>query len=196
MTIGELFSGGGGEEASVWLRKSKHHSSTMQNGLSPVAVGSKAARQPTRQAFAAILAAVREREGAYVWAAQVAAAQRAGIPQAMIDLLRAKGDPSSLPAGEADVTYIRQLLRTNRTDTVFDRLKERHGVQWLVELTAIANYYAMLCGIVNAFEVDPPPDGDRLPAPAYGTRRGEHRTPAWSDGHRHPRPDWPLAPVS
>ena len=28
---------------------------------------------------------------------------------------------------------------------------------WLVELTAIANYYAMLCGIVNAFEVDPPP---------------------------------------
>jgi 4-carboxymuconolactone decarboxylase len=116
--------------------------------------------------FAAILAAVREREGAYVWAAQVAAAQRAGIPQATIDLLRAKGDPSSLPQDEADVvTYIRQLMRTNRTDrAVFDRLKERHGVQWLVELTAIANYYAMLCGIVNAFEVDPPPDGDRLPA--------------------------------
>ena len=72
---------------------------------------------------------MREREGAYVWAAQVAAAQRAGIPQAMIDLLRAKGDPSSLPADEADVvTYIRQLMRTNRTDrAVFDRLKERHG---------------------------------------------------------------------
>ena len=117
--------------------------------------------------FAAILAAVREREGAYVWAAQVAAAQRAGVPQSMIDLLRAKGDPSSLSDDEADVvTYIRQLMRTNRTDrAVFDRLKDRHGVQWLVELTAIANNYAMLCGIVNAFEVDPPPDGDRLPAP-------------------------------
>jgi 4-carboxymuconolactone decarboxylase len=116
--------------------------------------------------FAAILSAVREREGAYVWAAQVAAAQRAGVPQAMIDLLRAKGDPSALPQDEADVvTYVRQLMRTNRTDrAVFDRLNERHGVQWLVELTAIANYYAMLCGVVNAFEVDPPPDGDRLPA--------------------------------
>jgi hypothetical protein len=115
--------------------------------------------------FAAILAAVREREGAYVWAAQVAAAQRAGVPQAMIDLIKAKGDPAALPADEADtVTYIRQLMRTNRTDrAVFDRLKERHGVQWLVELTAIANYYGMLCGVVNAFEVDPPPDGDRLP---------------------------------
>ena len=67
--------------------------------------------------FAAILAAVREREGAYVWAAQVAAAQRAGVKQAMIDLLREKGDPSSLPADEADiVTYIRQLMRTNRTE--------------------------------------------------------------------------------
>ena len=115
--------------------------------------------------FAGILAAVREREGAYVWAAQVAAAQRAGVPQATIDLLRAKGDPSSLPQDEADVvTYIRQLMRTNRADqAVFDRLKERHGVKWLVELTAISNYYAMLCGVVNAFEVAVPEDGDRLP---------------------------------
>jgi 4-carboxymuconolactone decarboxylase len=116
--------------------------------------------------FAAILSAVREREGAYVWAAQVAAAQRAGVPQAMIDLIKTKGDPSSLPQDEADVvTFVRQLMRTNRTDrAVFDRLKDRHGVQWLVELTGMANYYGMLCGVVNAFEVDPPPDGDRLPA--------------------------------
>jgi 4-carboxymuconolactone decarboxylase len=116
--------------------------------------------------FAAILSAVREREGDYVWAAQVAAAQRAGIPQAMIDLIRIKGDPASLPEDEQDVVnYIRQLMRTNRTDkTVFDRLKERHGVKWLVELTALANYYAMLCGLVNAFEVDVPDGGDRLPA--------------------------------
>jgi hypothetical protein len=116
--------------------------------------------------FAAILSAVREREGAYVWAAQVGAAQRAGVPQTMIDVIKAKGDPSSLPADEADVvTFVRQLMRTNRTEKpVFDRLKDRHGVQWLVELTAMANYYGMLCGVVNAFEVDPPPDGDRLPA--------------------------------
>ena len=121
--------------------------------------------EPTPR-FAGILAAVREREGAYVWAAQVAAAQRAGVPQAMIDLLRAKGDPAALPEDERDVVnYIRQLMRTNRADqAVFDRLKERHGVKWLVELTAIANYYAMLCGVVNAFEVAVPEDGDRLPA--------------------------------
>jgi len=113
----------------------------------------------------AILAAVREREAAYVWAAQVNAARRAGVPETTIDLLRAKGDPSGLPEDERDiVTYTRQLMRTNRVDqAVIDRLKNRHGEQWLVELTAAANYFGFLSGMVNAFEVPAPPDGDRLP---------------------------------
>jgi 4-carboxymuconolactone decarboxylase len=112
-----------------------------------------------------ILAAVREREGAYVWAAQVGAARRAGLADATIDLLRAKGDPAALPAEEREiVTYTRQLMRNNRVDAAaFDALRERHGVQWLVELTAAVNYFAFLCGIVNAFEVPAPPDGDKLP---------------------------------
>ena len=114
----------------------------------------------------AILAAVREKEAAYVWAAQVGAARRAGVPEATIDLLRAKGDPGSLPQDERDVvTYTRQLVRTNRADqAVQDRLKERHGVQWLVELTAAANYFSFLSGMVNAFEIPAPPDGDKLPS--------------------------------
>src|SRR5258705_4600332 len=44
----------------------------------------------------AILSAVREREAAYVWAAQVGAARRAGVADSTIDLLRAKGDPAAL----------------------------------------------------------------------------------------------------
>src|ERR1700752_2757100 len=39
----------------------------------------------------AILAAVREREAAYVWAAQVGAARRNGLGEDVIALLRAKG---------------------------------------------------------------------------------------------------------
>src|SRR5712664_3242391 len=54
-----------------------------------------------------ILAAVREREAAYVWAAQVAAARRNGLGEEAIDLLRAKADPSKFPAEEAAiVTYV------------------------------------------------------------------------------------------
>jgi 4-carboxymuconolactone decarboxylase len=114
----------------------------------------------------AILTAVREREAAYVWAAQVAAARRNGLDEPVIDLLRAKGDPGPLPVEQREiVTYVRQLMRTNRVDgAAFEALRSRHGVAWLVELTAVANYFAFLSGIVNAFEVAAPPDGDRLPA--------------------------------
>ena len=82
----------------------------------------------------------------------------------VIDLLRAKGDPAGLPPDERDiVVYARQLMRSNRVDqAVFDTLKQRHGVQWLVELTAVANFYVALCGVVNAFEVPAPDGGDRF----------------------------------
>jgi 4-carboxymuconolactone decarboxylase len=114
----------------------------------------------------AILAAVREREGAYVWAAQVGAARRNGLREEAIDVIRAKGDAGKLSGEEREiVTYVRQLMRTNRVDqAAFDALNKRYGAQWLVELTAGVNYYALLCGVVNAFEVAAPPDGDKLPA--------------------------------
>ncbi len=114
----------------------------------------------------AILVAAREREGAYVWAAQVAAARRAGVREEAIDLIRRKGDPARLPADERDIiTYTQQLVQKNRIDqAVFEALQRRHTVQWLVELTAAANYYGFLSGIVNAFEVPAPPDGDQLPS--------------------------------
>ena len=118
-----------------------------------------------KDAELAIMVAARERQGAYVWAAHVGAARRAGVREEAIDLIRAKGDPAKLPAEEREiVTYAQQLFSKNRVDqAAFDALKNRHGVQWLVELTAAANYYGFLSGIVNAFEVPAPPDGDKLP---------------------------------
>ena len=114
----------------------------------------------------AILAAVREREAAYVWSAQVGAAKRNGLRDEVIDVLRAKGDPAKLPDEEREIiAYVRQLMRTNRVDqNAFDALKKRHDEQWMVELTAAANYFAFLSGVVNAFEVPAPADGDKLPA--------------------------------
>ena len=55
----------------------------------------------------AILTAVREREAAYVWAAQVAAARRNGLREEVIDLIRAKGDPGRLPAEEWGDRHLR-----------------------------------------------------------------------------------------
>jgi 4-carboxymuconolactone decarboxylase len=111
-----------------------------------------------------ILATVREKDADYVWAAQARSARENGVREAAIDVLRAKGDLSALEPEERDVaTYARQLVRTNRVDrSVFDTLQKRHGTQWLVELTAIMSFYGALCGVVNAFEVPAPDDGDRF----------------------------------
>jgi alkylhydroperoxidase family enzyme len=88
------------------------------------------------------------------------------VREEAIDLIRAKGDPARLPDAERDiVTYARQLVEHNRIDqAAFDALKNRHDVQWLIELTVATNYYGFLSGVVNAFEVPAPPDGDTLPA--------------------------------
>lgn len=112
----------------------------------------------------AALTAARERDAAYVWAAQVAAARRNGVREELIDLIRAKGDAGKLPPEEREiVSYIRQLMRTNRVDqATFDALEKRYGAQWLVELTAAASYFAFVSGIANAFEVAAPADGDKL----------------------------------
>ena len=112
----------------------------------------------------AALTAAQEREGNYVWAAQVDGARRAGVREELIDLIRAKGDPAPLPEDEREVVnYARQLIRTHHVDqTTFDALQKRHGTQWLVELTVATGYFGFLCGVVNAFEVPVPDGGDKL----------------------------------
>ncbi len=114
--------------------------------------------------FLAILTAASERSAAYVWAAQVAAARTNGIREEVIDLIRTKGDPAKLAADEREVVnYVRQLMRSNRAEqATFDALRKRHSEQWLLELTAAANFFGFVSGIANAFEVVPPADGDRL----------------------------------
>ena len=113
----------------------------------------------------AVLVAARQRHGDYVWSRQVDLARRNGVREEAIDLIRRQGDPTELPPEERDiVVYARQLMETNRIDqATFDALRERHDEQWLVELTAASCYYGMLSGLVSAFEVPAPEDGDKLP---------------------------------
>ena len=114
----------------------------------------------------AILTAVREREAAYPWAAQVGQARKDGLRDEVIDVIRAKGDPAQLPEDERDVmSYARQLLRTNRPDAALvEKLAKRYGNEWIVDLTAATHYFGLVAGIANAFDIAPPPDGDKLPA--------------------------------
>jgi 4-carboxymuconolactone decarboxylase len=118
---------------------------------------------PARLRLLGILVAARERHGAFVWGAQIGAARRAGVTEATIDLLRAHAEPARFSPEEGEVVaYATELMRTNRvSQETFDALKNRHGVQWLIELTTAVCYYAMLSGIVSAFEV--PAESEPLP---------------------------------
>lgn len=102
-----------------------------------------------------ILIAARERQGVYVWGAQVNAARRNGVPEAVIDLVKQRAEVSRYAAGDREiVAYAEQLMRTNRVDqAAFDALKGARSEQWIIELTTVINYYGMLCGITSALEV-------------------------------------------
>ena len=113
----------------------------------------------------AIIAVAREKDCPYVWAAHVVAARRAGVREEAIATVRERRDPTHLQEEEAAiVSYVQQLLRTNRVEqTVFDRLKDRYCVRWVVDLTALAGHYGLITGVLNAFEVHPAPDAEQLP---------------------------------
>ena len=115
----------------------------------------------------AVLSVCREKDAAYEWTGHVETARRAGMREEAIDAMRSGGDVSNLEPDERDiVSYTRQLLRTNRVQqALFDALVQRHGVRWLVELTATIGQYQYIAAINNAFAMEPRPGGDQLPVP-------------------------------
>jgi 4-carboxymuconolactone decarboxylase len=113
----------------------------------------------------AIIATARERDCPYIWAAHAPAARQAGISNAVVTIVRDRGDLASVPAAERDIVdYTRQLIRNNAVAPVlFDRLQGRNGVPWLVELTCLIGHYGIVASVLNAFEVAPGPDAEPLP---------------------------------
>jgi 4-carboxymuconolactone decarboxylase len=111
-----------------------------------------------------ILAVAREKDVAFVWNEHVHAAQRAGVRDAVVDAVRFRADVNHLDPDERDIIrYVRQLLQTNRVEQpLFDALLKRHDAQWMVQLTALIGQYQYVSGIMNAFEINPPPDAESL----------------------------------
>ena len=106
----------------------------------------------------------REHDCPYVWASHAAAARREGVSDATITRVRDHGDTATLAPDEADtVDFTRQVLRNHRvTQTLFDRLRDAHGVPWLVELTALIGHYRVITATLNAFEVAPATGAEQL----------------------------------
>jgi 4-carboxymuconolactone decarboxylase len=113
----------------------------------------------------AVCATARELDCAYVWAAHVPAARRAGVSEAAIEAVANDGDVDGLTASEATVVrFVRQIVRERRVeDGVFDALIGAHGPRWMLELTAWIGRYSALACILNCFDVTSAPDAVVLP---------------------------------
>ena len=113
----------------------------------------------------AVIAVAREKDAAYEWASHVKVGRDAGLREEAIEAVRHRADVSGLEPDERDIIdYVRQLLQKNRVEqALFDALVGRHGVRWLVELTATIGQYQYISAINNAFDLQPPPDADQLP---------------------------------
>jgi len=113
----------------------------------------------------ATIAAAREKDCPYVWAAHAPAARREGVADPLIAAIREHGELAAFPAADRDVVaHARAVLQAHRVpQDLFDRLVEAHGVPWLVELTALIGHYGLVCAVLNAFEVAPAPDAEALP---------------------------------
>lgn len=114
----------------------------------------------------AILAAGREAEAPYEWAAHEPIARREGTRPEAIAVLRDGGPTDGLLPREAVIVdTVRALYRRRGlTAAEFARAEAELGRRGLVELVTLAGYYGMIGGILNAFEVALPPGA----GPAFG----------------------------
>ena len=113
----------------------------------------------------AIIATAREKDCPYVWAEHAAAARKSGVSDRAVAVVRDREELAALAAAERDVIdYVCQIHHDNRVDgPLFDRLRSRCGVTGLIDLTCLIGHYGIVSGILNAFEVAPPPDAEELP---------------------------------
>jgi 4-carboxymuconolactone decarboxylase len=107
----------------------------------------------------AILAAGREVEAVYEWAAHEALGLQEGVRPEAIEVLRHQRSSEGLQRREAlIVDTVRALFREHQIPAkLYAGVEAELGRQGLVELVVLAGYYSLVGFVLNAFEADLPP---------------------------------------
>jgi 4-carboxymuconolactone decarboxylase len=112
-----------------------------------------------------VIAAAREWDCRFEWAAHAAAAERVGLGPEIVAAVRDRTAPKGFSAQQALlVNFVQELLRRHRvSQPTFYAAVAWLGVSGVAELTATIGYYSLLACALDAFEVEPPPGADVLP---------------------------------
>jgi 4-carboxymuconolactone decarboxylase len=104
----------------------------------------------------AVLATSRAWRSAFEWEAHEPHARSAGVPDAVIDALRADADLAALPERyRVTAEYVRALASTGRVpDEIYGATQTLLGTKALVELTVLVGYYTMLAMTLGGHEID------------------------------------------
>ncbi|QLA16148.1 carboxymuconolactone decarboxylase family protein [Desulfolutivibrio sulfoxidireducens] len=119
----------------------------------------------------AILACARSMGAAYIWVKHAQHARQAGIPDDVIEDLREGREPGGLdPALSGVLEAARCALgRRSILKQTQDAIEKAYGVKGVVELVVLCGFYAMIAGVISAFEISLP-EGASLP---FASGRGE-----------------------
>src|SRR5262245_53853300 len=112
----------------------------------------------------AILITARSLSQPFEWVAHEPVARKAGLPDEVIERVRARQDLSTLPTPYAEAARIVQhvLARESRPSRLQDSVQRTFGVTGLIELVVLAGYYPLIAAVLFSFDV-PLPDGTPPP---------------------------------
>ena len=122
---------------------------------------------PHRLNEMAILLEARLWDAQYEWWAHEPLAKKAGVPDAIIEDLRAGKRPATMKPDEAVVyDVVTEILNKRQlSDDTFGRAKQILGEQQVVDLVAVTGFYVMVSAVVIAGRIQIP-NGGAPPMPA------------------------------
>lgn len=112
----------------------------------------------------AILITARHVAQPFEWAMHAPVGRKEGLPDDVIELIRARGDLAALPARYVRAARVVQhvLARESVPQPLQDQILQEVGVTGLIELVVLAGYYQTIAAVLFAFDV-PLPDGTPSP---------------------------------
>ena len=116
---------------------------------------------PHRLNEMAILLEARLWDAQYEWWAHEPLARKAGVPDAVIEDIRAGKRPAAMQPDEAIVyDVVTEILNKRQlSDETFAKAKQTLGEQQVVDLVAVTGFYVMVSAVVIAGRIEIPGGG-------------------------------------